>query len=704
MFNNYCTFKHVFGFLLITFFLHGCVDQLPSKLKNTEQSVSFKSIEKNTPTIGSRAISNSEIFSQTLYPLLKNQCATCHGTSQLNAPFFAHDNVHLAYSESLSSVDLVLPENSRIVQRLRMESHYCWSSCNLNADELQAAITEWNSLIVANPAFKLYQQQCASCHGKEGQGVGSIVNLKRPILPSDLERYIESNMPPSNPTLCSGLCATQLSHYIIENFSQGNRLNTFSDPLAGFPQGQQQIDSLCSRLVIEGQDHLIKDVFCATPRPNITSLEELQTALGLKFLDPVLTGGLINGGGGNPAFTLTGHSSSLVARSVSAINPRAIIFTSAEQRGIIQGFVVMGFVRGDQLVELIASDRTTGQLSFFLFSFRQECNTFDNCDFADLLTPAVEKNWIDYTLFGQDDLSNTVLDCLQCHQPDGPSTTSILRMQELRNPWTHFFRAGSQGGQALIDDFEAAHGLNEDYAGIPADFIALSEPFFLESLIAPGARGGGGMGGPIPPTQPNEFNSSFIEFEVNQTAGQPQINDIPGVSPTWQLIYDASVRGEFISVPYHDVKVTDSKKLAQFTQDYQSYAIGTLAKKDFPDIRDIFLENMLPDMGFKVKPGLDGAGIIRQACTQCHNSKLDQTISRARFNVDLNNMSDTVGGTLVGSDRDAEIGKAIVRLNLSHEDIKLMPPKLFRDLDVDEIERATLYLCSQVQSTIFQCP
>ena len=53
------------------------------------------------------------------------------------------------------------------------------------------------------------------------------------------------------------------------------------------------------------------------------------------------------------------------------------------------------------------------------------------CTKADLLTSAAEANFTDWTIADDFELRNTVLDCRQCHQPGGPGTRSVLRMQEL---------------------------------------------------------------------------------------------------------------------------------------------------------------------------------------------------------------------------------------------------------------------------------
>jgi hypothetical protein len=38
-------------------------------------------------------------------------------------------------------------------------------------------------------------------------------------------------------------------------------------------------------------------------------------------------------------------------------------------------------------------------------------------------------------------------------------------------------------------------------------------------------------------------------------------------------------------------------------------------------------------MSIRRKPGLDGRGILVHLCSQCHSPRLDQTLTRARFNV-----------------------------------------------------------------------
>jgi hypothetical protein len=334
-----------------------------------------------------------------------------------------------------------------------------------------------------------------------------------------------------------------------------------NDFFGGLPSGSAQLAVLCAR----GNTDNISKALCANPTPSINSITDLQAVIGLAF------------GKNNPSFALTGHSSSLVTQFVSAINPRALVYTPSPKCTPVPpattcttpsnpGFVAMGFVRGEQFVELVGHDPVQKTLRFFLVKYEQAC-TATGCTAGDLLTPAVEQNFTKVSVYEDIDVRNTIFDCLQCHQPGGPGTPKILRMQELQNPWTHFFRNSGSGGQALLADFHAAHGTTEDYGPIPAAKIDSSNPPSLQNLLDHNGFS----------KQPNEFQTSTIESQVKASApGQPTVNVPPGTSAAWQTLYNAAAAGNFIPVPYHDVKVTDPTRLATLTSAYQSFLAGAL--------------------------------------------------------------------------------------------------------------------------------
>jgi hypothetical protein len=441
-------------------------------------------------------------------------------------------------------------------------------------------------------------------------------------------------------TLLPGLACLAFAACTAPAEPEAPRYASWPEPLALLPRGDEQTSAVCER---RGDD-LVRDVFCGEDRAEITSMSELHAALGLEVGKP--------GGVAGPA--VAGHSTSLSVRSVSAINPRVIV---VQLEAPPFELLALAFTRGEQFSEIVVRDREDGELRFYLIGFRQACNeTARGCLPGDLLTPAVERDWREVTLYAEQDLANTVLDCAPCHQPSGPDTPELIRMHELETPWTHWFFRSSEGGRALLADYFAARG-DEPYAAMAADQIDNSHPGNL-SMLAIFA----GM-----TEQPNQFDSQAIEDEART-----------GESPTWRAIYRRALRGEAIPVPYYGVKVTDPEKLRAMTAAYAAYRAGELAQDELPDIRDVFPDDpqRLAEMGVMTEPGASGKEVLLQACGQCHNARLDQSLSRAKFRADLEGMSRAA--------KDA----AIARLKLPPSDPRAMPPALLRTLTPEARGRA----------------
>jgi mono/diheme cytochrome c family protein len=264
-----------------------------------------------------------------------------------------------------------------------------------------------------------------------------------------------------------------------------------------------------------------------------------------------------------------------------------------------------------------------------------------------------------------------VLDCAPCHQPAGPGTPKSLLMQELNNPWTHWFWDKSEGGRVLLDDYFAAKG-DEPFAGMSAQQIEAVDPNSITTLILLSSPG-----------QVGSFDSASIANEIKLSAAvvggmQPFDNSIPGESATWRAAYERAKRGETIAVPYSNVKVTDPSKLARMSAAYRTYRLGELAASELPDLRDVFPDDPArrAELGAATEPGLDGRGVLLQACSQCHQARLDPTLSRARFRADLEAMS-----------RD-ERDTAIARMMLPESSPLAMPPARLRVLSEEARTRA----------------
>ncbi|HEY1549858.1 MAG TPA: hypothetical protein VGG28_18645 [Kofleriaceae bacterium] len=404
----------------------------------------------------------------------------------------------------------------------------------------------------------------------------------------------------------------------------------------------------------------ITKAFCQSVVPEPTGLADLLRLLGLEFVDP--TNG--NGSDGNPAFAILGHSSALTAREVSAITPTAFVFTPLGAGGTVPAdFTFLAYDPGEAFVEVAAYSPIDMAVDFYLVLFDKACtNAPGGCTPNDMLTPNQTIGWSNVRIYESTTaLDDTIADCRQCHigaghdDPTNPDPM-ILRMQELEAPHTHWLSAATTGGMALLDDFHAAHGSTEDYGPIPAALIDASDPDQMAAFITAAGFG----------QQPNAFPSAAIEQEVASAAPlQPAINVPMGASASWTTIYQAAASGAAITAPYHDVKVTDPDRLAAMTAEYTACRTGGPPLAD--DIRDVLLEDGLADMGFAPPAGADGKTMLVQQCEQCHNSRLDPTLTRDRFVVDqLDQMS------------RAEKDLAIARIQTSTDTRLTMPPPLFR--------------------------
>jgi hypothetical protein len=417
------------------------------------------------------------------------------------------------------------------------------------------------------------------------------------------------------------------------------------DPLEGLPTGLDQWTALCAKHYGDA----ISAKFCAnaTP-PTLTSLVDLETLLGLRVYPNPNNDPTINA---NVRLTLNAESEGLGMRQVNSLAPRAFIMTNAGVAGgaALPSYQVLSFSRGEAFVEMVANDKAANTLRFFLVRFHPACEP--NCNFADLTTPTIESGWTDYTIYDDDTIKNTTVDCLSCHQPGGPTTKRILRMQELANPWAHWFYPERPETLQLVQEFMAAHG-SEDYAGIPMSQVMPSRPAALMNLVMNNGFA----------AQPNIYNTLQIRNELAAS----------GSSATWASLYASSVAGMAIPTSYF-ANPGDPAKVSAATAAYQQTMAGTLPRDQMPDIRDTMLDAALPEMSVRPAAGLDGRGILVHMCRMCHNSSLDQTLTRSQFNID----------TLDQLPR-AEKDLAIQRLMMDDSDRHRMPPSRFHTLSDPE--------------------
>jgi cytochrome c553 len=367
------------------------------------------------------------------------------------------------------------------------------------------------------------------------------------------------------------------------------------------------------------------------------------------------------------AFALTGNSTSLVAMSVSAINPRALVFPRVESDLVRPtAMTAVGFVRGEQFVELVSRDPTTEDLNFYLLAFEQRCNyETAGCSLADLFTEEIEHDWTAFSVYDHEDLAATSFDCLSCHQPGGSATKRILRMQELSSPWMHWFpqrfAQRTESDRLLVAQFLEAHAEDEQYGGIPIEAIASGvddgSGAQLEALVR--AEGFS--------SQPNPFDGQ-IASEMKT-----------GASPTWQARFDAHLRGEAIAVPYPAIDITDPAKRSAAVSSYRDVARGAAPRETLLDLRQVFSADASEKLSFIPKPGADGRTVLLQMCARCHDGRGNPQHRKNQFDVlKLEAMSRSAKDT------------AIERIHAS--DTTRMPPWRVGTLTPEAIQAATLEL------------
>ncbi len=121
-------------------------------------------------------------FAATVYPVLTQYCAGCHTDTSLTpqSPYFSSSDVDAAYAAAQSKINLDTAADSRLVVRLRNQFHNCWSDCQANANEMEAAIvafangiplTELDSSLIASKALLLTDGILANTGGRHEANV-----------------------------------------------------------------------------------------------------------------------------------------------------------------------------------------------------------------------------------------------------------------------------------------------------------------------------------------------------------------------------------------------------------------------------------------------------------------------------------------------------------------------------------------------------
>jgi len=140
-----------------------CGDTMTVWIRNWAGSVAGggKTIQLQEPPVKDVGASktfpdSSSLYGSTIWPLVRGQgqCLRCHTPASATAqsPYFASSDVDAAYAAARAKINLDAPELSRLVVRLREESHNCWSSsCANDANTMEAAVRAFANGIPVTP-------------------------------------------------------------------------------------------------------------------------------------------------------------------------------------------------------------------------------------------------------------------------------------------------------------------------------------------------------------------------------------------------------------------------------------------------------------------------------------------------------------------------------------------------------------------------
>jgi len=442
--------------------------------------------------------------------------------------------------------------------------------------------------------------------------------------------------------------------------------------------GPAQTARVCAR----GATDRIATALCTKAAPAVRGLDELYRVLRLDQPAAMVT-------------ATTTHSLGLSSRTVSALNPRVLALQNISDKSrqpTYEQVAVTTFARGEQMVEMAALDPATYDFNFYLLRFEQACNRA-RCTPEDLLTEKIESGWTGWTLYSDNDLEDTPLDCISCHKPFGPKEHRQLLMRQVLDPWMHWghFRGGDEHalcsdrpadagpGKVVavadgLDLLRTVEGASGRYAGIPVAELhaALSGEILVKFVTA-----AEGLVRVSPYGLKHNYPFGQMDFPTREVLCE---RFRTGRSPTWEkLRRESHERG--LQIPFYGPDVTDPRRRAEVGADRTAF-LRRHADDDAFDVAASFLsDDVGPAVGFVPREDEKAPEILRAMCVRCHNAATDEHLRRARFNAEAIDRIDPVTATAIRR-----------RLSLPRSSPELMPPLRVGELPRWAIARIERYL------------
>jgi hypothetical protein len=466
--------------------------------------------------------------------------------------------------------------------------------------------------------------------------------------------------------------------------------------------GSPQTDRVCAR----GNQDPVARRLCAKPRVALRSLEDLHRVFwpaGRTF-------------GENYTVGLTYHSQALGARLVSAVNPGLIMlslepYLSGDDAGLPQSAtdLAIAFTRGDQMVEMLGVDVPNQRLNFYLLAYGHVCRAAGDCTASDVLGPRIERDFTSWTLYQAEDIEDTPLSCLSCHQSGGPGTPRRFLMRQFALPWLHWGESsvamttmrcadGSRlalsqvptSGATLVPNlggtFARAHSGETLYGGEPIGSLIERRSGAVVSDAAKQVRaailrrdGNPSLDDNVEEHFPLQEPFPFDSDKVLQGDYCPE-----GTKDAWNGYRQRVLLSEGFPIPYYGYDILQSEQGASVRADYAAY-LGANPSNDVFDILSPLVSDEIGSaVGFLPDPQVDAPAILRQMCGRCHTGHEDPGMRRARF--DARNPERLTRASMT---------EAMRRIRLAERDPEVMPPRRAGHLPAWAIERIAAYFADR---------
>jgi hypothetical protein len=441
--------------------------------------------------------------------------------------------------------------------------------------------------------------------------------------------------------------------------------------------GPTQTAAACAR----GAADPVARALCRSPAPAIGGLDDLYQALKLTVAD------------GRLAAVAT-QSLGLSARTVSALNPRTIVFPRTSPLDE-NGTLAVAFSRGEPFVEMVGYDLATNDFNFYLLAFEAR----------GLLSENIETGWAGWTLYTDHDLQDTPLDCTSCHRPEGPGARRRLLMRQFAYPWLHWgdFRGLSPpvtctddtGASTLVDMgiegdgadlLRAIDGELGRHGGIPvADLLIARSGYDLSSfLLNASATADGIDDAPCSPpdcrfSEPHPFPSQDVLCD------QLRHGRADGPGGPWARYRErASARG--IPVPFFAHDLLDPGVRATTAADFDAFIARAAAGGDaFTHLSSLVGDDVARAIGFLPEETDAVPALLATMCSRCHGPGTDPSLARARFDAIALDRLDA-----------ATARRALERIALPRTSPDRMPPLRSGELPDWAVARLTEFLTARL--------